>query len=168
MRGDGDGGHGDTGSDANAEPDSGGERGSVVSGSREAEFGVRGCAERRGGGRGACAGEVAAVAMRRRVAGSEFAGSGCARSGGADTEAVSADRSGTGRSGSDDEDGREGRGAGRSGCGGRGGGGGGGGGKESGGKGGKVTEEESDGSAPASAAAELEREAHERVEAARR
>src|ERR1700722_10411599 len=120
MRGDGDGGHGDTGSDANAEPDSGGERGSVVSGSREAEFGVRGCAERRGGGRGACAGEVAAVAMRRRVAGSEFAGSGCARSGGADTEAVSADRSGTGRSGSDDEDGREGRGAGRSGCGGSG------------------------------------------------
>src|SRR5215475_14443397 len=100
MRGKGNGGHGDTGCDADAEPDSGGERGSVVSGSSEAEFGVCGCHERGSGGRSACAGEIAAVAVRRGSARSEFAGSGCAGGGGADSEAVSADRGGTDRSGS--------------------------------------------------------------------
>src|SRR5215475_13720984 len=108
MRGKGNGGHGDTGCDADAEPDSGGERGSVVPGSREAEFGVCGCDERRGGGRGTCAGEVAAVAVRRGSARSEFAGSGCAGGGGADSEAVSGDCGGTGRSGSDRGEGSDG------------------------------------------------------------
>src|SRR5580704_5626441 len=104
----GNGGHGDTGCNANAEPDIGGERRSGVSGSSEAEFGVCGRVERGGGRRGACAGEIAAVAMRRSAAGPEFAGSGCAGGRGADSKAVSADRSGTARSWSDRGKGRRG------------------------------------------------------------